>query len=363
MNFLLPPMLFCSCNGEPADKQDEYAFSPIGAQSPLAAVDNSWDGDAQSNDEDDEYEDSSTSTQDPCGSPLSDYTVQVARKRDLEDEKQAMDFMAAVKVRIVGSKWLRLTREAKRRKAVPTDSAARQAGGDGDKENRPMPTLLESKPVFVERSAWRRPSVVKEWSEISLPDTTMMSKKAIVSTLLENVTVAKVRALIEEEGQEAPLVKFQKHVLHCDVYCLTPWMNCSSTTDVKARRSRYVAPVSIEVPCAVKKTLGLPDAVKGTTFSCVGPVEGDLVLTQRTRLEGLAYGDRYRLVSTHVFSQRPEGVQWNIWCEAICVKSVPWTHSFLHAFAEKIAKTEAQQQLPELVRLMRKRLYPENMDQ
>eukprot|EP00929_Paragymnodinium_shiwhaense_P042141 TRINITY_DN21859_c0_g1_i1.p1 TRINITY_DN21859_c0_g1~~TRINITY_DN21859_c0_g1_i1.p1 ORF type:complete len:368 (+),score=67.97 TRINITY_DN21859_c0_g1_i1:90-1106(+) len=203
-----------------------------------------------------------------------------------------------------------------------------------------------------------RPSKSVVFDSTELPSPSGRRDDApLMQHTLPGVTLEQLHSELQRNDEEGPLRVFLRDVMSATEVSASPWSEYSGPAAVgsaSVQRCRYKLPVKADVPAVVTQALGVPKAVDGTTMNCLSYSRGDLVLMQRSKVQGVKYSDRFRVQSLHVFSEDGKGgVAWCMWAEAICVKPLPWTHSFLQRHIVESTKAEAEMTSPQFVEILK----------
>lgn len=216
--------------------------------------------------------------------------------------------------------------------------------------------LSASTPTLLRAS----PSMVLESKELATPAMNTSERRAeapMFEEILEGANVHQIRDLLLLESDDCPLQVFLREVMDCTDLMISPWMLCNVGGGADVQRSSYKLPVKTDVPSAVTAVLGIPKFVTGCSLNCVMSTQGDVMLLQRSKVQGVKYSDRFRVQNLHTFSPDGAGnVRWSMWLEVECIKALPWTHSFLQKHITDSTRSEAEMTGPKFVAILRRAL-------
>merc|ERR1719401_1490678 len=92
------------------------------------------------------------------------------------------------------------------------------------------------------------------------------------------------------------------------------------------------------------------EAVKSSTLTRVCRRDGEVILHQISRTEGLLCSERMCIKTTHVLEAgEQDAVSWKTWCEVVWSKPLPWTQLFIAKFIENRVKADTGANAPKLM--------------
>jgi len=144
--------------------------------------------------------------------------------------------------------------------------------------------------------------------------------------------------------ERGALPRFLREALGCRDVEPTPWtphLEAEGDESSMVQRMVFAMPMPRDLPEAVYRLVRIPDVVEGSTLSCVRSGEGELILTQRCRISGAPYSDRFRIEHTYSFRRDAAGqVVFAQWTEVVWTLPLPWTHKVIVSLLEAKVKAE-----------------------
>jgi hypothetical protein len=169
----------------------------------------------------------------------------------------------------------------------------------------------------------------------------MPATPPLICETFPNCGVESVRGALSGLA-DCPLLLFLEQVIGCTNIRTSGWKSCPDNSGHKVRKSVYTMPAPSDIPASVRKILGVPEFLQGTTVQRLCGGEDEITHVQQSYSSDILYGDRFMIQAiTHFAADKDGGVLMRQWIEPIWTRSLPWTHGVVKVFADRKARAEA----------------------
>lgn len=157
---------------------------------------------------------------------------------------------------------------------------------------------------------------------------------------LPHLPLRRIREALEAEGEHGLLEVVLRDAF--GGHSVTASRRVVTAQGGTAQRTKYLVPIPPTIPDLITKTFKVPKELPGCMLTCFGELGDALVFVQLCWTDGVMFSDRFRLRTTHVFSELDGGTEWRQFVEVVWTEQLPWSLRFMAKIIERTTMDEAR---------------------